>query len=519
MGEEVVFARKASGLVRELTFQDVFIWAFAAQAASGWTFYSVRMAYQYPGCDPFLSFLIVSILMAPLAIVVAMLCMTMPRAGGGYIWVSRVISPTIGFWAAWIMVVGWVLVVGVIGYIVMGLIGGALIMGGVAGLGPVFISAGEALGTPLYQVIGAIILIVIIWAITISGLRLSLWLERIFTYIPLIASAISLYYLVAMAPHAPELFNSMWGANAYQRIIDAARANGWGFPSFSMDATLASLVVPLWAWGQFDSIAYVSGEVKSPTKTFKYAFIPGYLFCMFLYCFAAWSVYNAYGNFVGAYVFLFNKHPDVLKQIMPAVTPSVPFLAGSLTGNAWIGMIISLFTCFWYLNSMLPFFLVCSRVLFALAFDRAIPEKFSEVNARGSPTWATHMSAIWAIVGVFLAYAGLTAAVGLDYTVYNFFWLYGLVALLLPYWKPEIYKRSPIQWTIGGIPVISIVGAFSIAIGFISIFLMIMAFSTLNAIVISIIITIGCIIYAWKQHQNVKKGIDVSKIYSEIPPA
>jgi amino acid transporter len=522
MTEEVVFARRASGLVRELTFQDVFLWAFAAQAASGWTFYSVRMAYSHPGSSAFLAFFITSLILLPLAIAIALLSIAMPRAGGGYVWVSRIINPTIAFWAAWIMVIGWGVAVGLLGFVVTGLFGGALIMGGVAGLGPAFISAGEALGTTLWQTVGGIAWVIFFWVVSLAGIRAVKWVERVLIYLPLIASALSLAYLVGMAGRVPELFNSMWGSNAYQKIIDAAAKapNGWTFPSFSWSATIGALFIPFWAWTAFDAICYVSGEVKSPTKTFKYAYVPGYIFCMFLYCFAAWAVYYAYGDFIGAYVYLFNKHPDVLKGIMPAVTPSVPFLAGSLTGSPWMGMIIGVLTCLWYANSILPIFLVCSRVLFAAAFDRAIPEKFSEVNARGAPTWASHITAIWGIAGVLITAYGISAVLGVvDFTMFNFFWLYGLAALLLPYLKPEIFKRSPIQWSVGGIPVISIVGALSIAAGFVATFIGIMEFDATIMAFMSVAIAIGCIIYAWKQAKNVKEGVDISKIYSEIPPA
>ena len=45
MGEEV-FVRRASGLVRELSWFDVMIWAIACPAASGMTYYAVRFHLQ-----------------------------------------------------------------------------------------------------------------------------------------------------------------------------------------------------------------------------------------------------------------------------------------------------------------------------------------------------------------------------------------------------------------------------------------------------------------------------------------
>ncbi|MEM3988438.1 MAG: hypothetical protein QXZ22_07585 [Sulfolobales archaeon] len=43
MSEEIVFVRRASGLVRELSWYDVTIWALATPAASGMTYYAVKI--------------------------------------------------------------------------------------------------------------------------------------------------------------------------------------------------------------------------------------------------------------------------------------------------------------------------------------------------------------------------------------------------------------------------------------------------------------------------------------------
>lgn len=520
MGEEIVFARKASGLVRELTFQDVFLWAFAAPAASGINFYSVRMAYTYPGASAFWSFMIGSIIVFPLAIVVAFLSMAMPRAGGGYIWVSRVIHPTIGYWAGWIMAFGWGLVNGLLGYIVVGIIGSALAMAGQAGLGSYWIGVGEALSTPTWRLVGAIIIILFFWAMDSLGVRAVKWVERIITYVPLIATIVMMAIFAINAPAVSNMFNAVWGPGVYEKINTLADQLGYKVPAFSWDMTLASLVVPLWAWTAFDAVAYVSGEVKSPEKAFKYAYIPGYLWGWFMYCAIAFLTYYAYGDFVGKYVWLFNTHPDALKGVMPSVTPSVPFFAGTLTGNGILGGIIAICVSLWFLNSMPPVMLVCSRVIFAMAFDRALPEKVSEVTARGAPIWADLITSLWSVVGAIIAFLGIDVILGiLDFTMFNFFWLYGIAAMLLPYVKPEIYKRSPIQWSVGGIPVITIVGFFSVISGFICTFVGIQEFNFYMNVFASVVIAVGMAIYAVMMHRNVAKGIDVSKIYAELPPA
>jgi len=519
--KEVVFARRASGLVRELTIQDVIIWGVAAPAASGINFYSVRMALTYPGSSAALSFLISSLILLPLAVTLALMSAAMPRAGGMYVHVSRVINPTIGFWASWVAVIGYGIAIGLLGHIVTGLFGGALVMAGLGGAGPALVDAGKALGTNVWRSVGGAVFTLFFWVTTLYSIKAVKWITRVIFYLPMVATVVAAATFLAVGPGgAPSAFNQIWGAGAYQKILDAAGTKGWGFPGFSMDATVASLVVPFWAWTAFEAITFASGEVKSPKRSMLTGFTGGFLACALMYVGVSWAVYYPYGNFIGAYVFLANKAPDVLSTIMPVITPSVPFFAASLMGNIWLGVIVSLLMCLWFANSILPVFVATTRMLFGLAFDRALPEKFCEVNKRGSPTLAAHVTMIWGLIGVAItAIPGVDIILGiLDFTMLNYFWLLGFAALLLPYLKTEIYKRSPIQWTIGGIPVISILGLYTIAAGFWIVCFSILEFTYTVAAIMSFFIAIGFVIYAWKQAKNVKAGIDTSKIYAEIPP-
>jgi|YelNatPaOPRAMG01_1025707.scaffolds.fasta_scaffold34739_1 amino acid transporter len=519
--EEVVFARKASGLVRELGFQDAFIWSIATPAASGITFYSVRMAFTYPGSNAALSFLIASLIILPITITLGIMSATMPRSGGMYVQVSRVLGSTIGVYAAWIMVIGWGIAMGLLGYIVTGILGSALVMVGYAGGGAGFISAGSAMATQLWQTVGGIVFTLFFWIVSLYGLKYVKWIERILFYLPLVATILAILLFIGIGPGGvSKMFDSVWGEGVYMKILNAARDKGWGFPGFSWSATIASLIVPFWAWTGFEAVTFASGEVRDPKRSLVYGFIGGYIGCMILYTVVAWAVYYPYQEFIGAYVFLANKHPDVLTGIMPAaITPSVPFFAASLSGNLILGAIIAVLIALWYANSIPPVFVSTSRTLFALAFDRAFPLRLSEVNERGCPTWASHVTMIWGIVGVFVAAFSVDIILGiLDFTMLNFFWLMGLSALLLPFIRPEIYKMCPIQGKIAGIPLLSILGLISFAIGFWIVCFSILEFTYSVAAVMAVFLAIGFIIHAWQYSKNVKEGIDVSKIYTVLPP-
>ena len=116
--------RRTSGLVRHLTVADVVLMVVATPAASGIVYYSVSKAAVYPGGSVWLAFLIGMILFLPICIVVAAGSAAAPRAGGLYVFVSRVLGPRLGFVAAMLFFFGYSLTIGVLGGIVVRLLSG-----------------------------------------------------------------------------------------------------------------------------------------------------------------------------------------------------------------------------------------------------------------------------------------------------------------------------------------------------------------------------------------------------------
>ena len=70
--KEVIFTRRASGLVRELSWVDVFIFVIAGPAASGITYFSVARAADYPGGSIPLGFVIGLVMFLPICALIAM---------------------------------------------------------------------------------------------------------------------------------------------------------------------------------------------------------------------------------------------------------------------------------------------------------------------------------------------------------------------------------------------------------------------------------------------------------------
>src|SRR5258708_36276273 len=61
----------------------------------------------YPGVNMYLSMLIAIIITVPTGLVFGFLSASMPRSGGGYVYVSRILGPALGTMANWDITIWW----------------------------------------------------------------------------------------------------------------------------------------------------------------------------------------------------------------------------------------------------------------------------------------------------------------------------------------------------------------------------------------------------------------------------
>ncbi len=517
----IVFTRNASGLVRELSWWDVFIISISAPAGSGILYYSVSTASSYPGGSVGLAFLIGMAMFLPICLVAAILSTAMPRSASLYVSISRFVDPTIAYIAGLLFFIGQSIAAGVLGHIIMRVIGGILVSSGMAG-GNVFMKDfGAALQTPLWSIVGGILWVLLFWGITLSGAKPFKNVMRIAFAIPALATLIAIIYFLFSSPEsATAAFNQSWGADAFQKVLNAAKENGWVISKFSWSATFGLLLVVAWAFNGIEMASYAGGEIKTPKKSMVRGFMWGWFTVGLMYIILAFAVFRPFGSFIGAYDFLLNNHPEVLKTIMPKISTSVPFFLLSLLKNSWFGILIAIGMALWFANCILPVFLSTSRLVFALAMDRAVPEWMANINQKtGAPTWATHLTAILAIGGVFFSIFNVKVVLGtLMFSTLFIFWLYGLSAMLFPYRRPDIYEKCPIKAKILGVPLITLAGFLTFGVGWFFLFITSREISIPVAVVLSILIFIGMILYIYQYAKNRRNGVDISKIYSEIPP-
>jgi amino acid transporter len=190
--------------------------------------------------------------------------------------------------------------------------------------------------------------------------------------------------------------------------------------------------------------------------------------------------------------------------------------------NAGFAIFIGIAYFLWYLNTAMVCWAAGVRGFFSLAFDRNMPEKLAEVSPRWlSPTWANHVTGIVALLGAvftLLDSMGSSLAAGvvafMDFSCLFFVWPVGLALMLIPWWKPELFKRMTYQMK----TVLVIVGALTFAIGWY--FMIFTAYTDIPVLMTNILVgLIGILILTAMAARNRSKGIEIEKIYAEIPPA
>ena len=518
--ERLVFMRKASGLVRELNMTDVIIWSIASPTASGLLYYQVANAAAYPGANPILAFLIGGIVIFPLVYTLATMMRIMPRSGGMYVCISRLLDPSVAFVTNAIYAISFGMTVGIMTWVGTSTLAACMTLAGQATHTAALVSAGEWVEAMTGHIIVAIGITLLFWWASLVSLKAVKILMRWSFWLALAATVVLLIPGV-FTSDASAAFNATWGPGVYEKIIEAAKANGWAPAPFSWSSTVGLLLIVFWAYSAFEYMATMAGEVKSPQKSMFGGMIGGFLCTVVLYMIVAYVVWHPFKlDFIPAYAYLYDNHPEVLGTIVPVTRPSVPFLLGSLLPNPWLAIAAMILCSLWFYNTALPSLACGARIVFAMSFDRQLPKIFATVNKRGVPTWASHVMIIIGILTIFINVYGITALICLaDVGGYFAFWAFGLSAVMLPYKRPDIYNLSPVKGTFLGVPTISWLGALTTGIGWFLLAFVFGADASLPVQIITGVAVLVCIIlYVYALQRNVKEDVNIQAIYSEIPP-
>jgi len=536
---EEVFVRRASGLVRELEWYDVALWAIACPAASGMTYYAVKMlgdptAY---GGNEVLAFFLAGLMWLPIVVSFAIITSSFPRSSSLYVFVSRVVHPVLGYIPFWYWIIGGgaAMVSGFILFIGVKALGGAWAVAGLLTGNKVLIDTAYFVTDPMKQFVIASVLIILFWVLNIFGIRIIKWFMRVITITPLIITIAVLVGLALIGPNVGYYnWDKVFGVGTAEKIMKVAFEGGdFGGTHVEplkavpmWDGTYSMLLWTLWAWTGFETVTFVGSEVKNPTKNYVRGYVIAFTTIMLLYLANAFLIPLVCNyDFMAAYSYLQVNYPDVLSDIvggLPTPDPSVPFVVSIAFLNPIIALLVGFAYFLWYLNTALTCWVGGIRGFFSLAFDRVLPEKIAEVSPRwAAPTWANHITAIVAFLGAvftLLDSMGSSLAAGvvsfMDFSCLFFVWPVGLALMIIPWWRPELFKRMTFQSK----TLTSVVGALVFAVGWY--FMIYTAYKDLPVLMTNIVVgLVGIIVFTVMIARGRSRGIEVEKVYYEIPPA
>jgi basic amino acid/polyamine antiporter, APA family len=476
--ERTLFARKATGLVRGWSVRDAFIYATFSINLITLGLFIFTYAVFIPNGSLLWAVLVSGAYLLLQVITYASLIAVMPRAGGDYVWISRILGGGIGFVLAacgwWFILWHWVPIYANILNVEVFVPLGAIV--GADGWVSFF---SEPKGLFWASIITALLASVFISL----GIRTYARIQKFCFYGGLVGLG---FMVILLLINSKADFISAFNAesqdvlgapaNAYQGTLDAGAAGTGGVADLGAVKGLF-LLIPfllffnLWSnWG-----ATLYGEVRGASDFRKNIYAMGgaliattlaavVLFLLFAKTFG-WDFYNAANNAYWGTIYAYVENAPVTTFPYPGLMAA--FL---MDGAFWQFLLVGLLAL-WFFGWVGTVFLSSTRVVFAAAFDRVLPETAAKVTRNGVPIVAILLMLIPAIpISYFYAYNTefYSWTLAATFVIAITFAGSAIAAAVLPWRKPEIYNASPIaRYKIAGAPLITVTAVgFLVILGF-----------------------------------------------------
>jgi len=560
-----LFAREATGLVREVGFMLGVIVILSHVIGLGWQ----QRAFSFAGPAPmpndllplglpamFWAFLAGGFVVLITGYAVGYVTAAMPRSGGGYVTISRVIHPFVGYNAGWLMFLAEAFSYGLIGVAVFEAI---MIFYNIA-LAPIVIAYDA---TILF--VGGVVIVWVFAIIALFGVKLYGRLMEAMFYIPAVITIafFAMWIAGAMDPSATgplaKGVQDVMGAPPETFVTLALNTgmaeNMVGF----FDAFSFALGGAFWAYMGWYATTFIAGEVKEANKKLPMVVLSAGLIIMVVYLLATslsalsvlnvgvrtvdghqWGFYQSYGWL--SYGISSETFDTVVAPVIPnfqnAWSTGIASIIARGMDLGWLSWLIALGGVFWLANDIPPFLLVASRTFFAMSFDRMLPEKFAYVSERWhAPVWALIITAVAGIVGCIAEsnvaglgmYTKFAGVIGTDIFDVVFLTLFCASCMLLPLERKEIFDRAAVKHSVGtivGLGFFATLGSAFCLYIFVQQSPWIWSFFTSGAEVDALwsaggflaCILVGVLLYVYHMYRNATKGVDMRTLYLSIPP-
>jgi len=525
--ERTLFARKATGLVKGWSVRDAFIYSAFSINLITLGLFIFSYAVFVPNGSLMWAIILSGAYLVFQAITYASLIAAMPRAGGDYVWISRTLGGGIGFVLAacgwWFILWHWVPIY-------------ANILN-VEVFVPLFSIVGWDGAVSFFSEAKGLFWASIITALLASGfialgIRAYARIQKFCFYGGLVGLAFMfILLLVNSKADFISALNSQSGevlgtsGDVYKGTLaqDPGTSSSIGdFGAFKGTFLLIPFLLFFNLWSNWGATLY--GEVRGASDFRKNIYAMGgaliattiaavIMLLLFAKTFG-WDFYNASNNgyWSGEGPLGIFPYPGLLAAFL-------------MDGALWQFILVGLLSL-WFFGWVGTVFLSSTRVVFAAAFDRVLPEAAAKVTRSGVPIVAIMLMLIPSIpISYFYAYNSdfFSWTLAATQVIAITFAGSAIAAMIFPWRRPDIYNASPIaRYKVAGLPLIT-VAAFG--------FLVILGFALyewfsndLYAVnsrdtllymgslyVLAIAIYVGSRIYRRSQ------GIDMRMVHSEIP--
>jgi amino acid transporter len=521
-----VFVRKASGLVRTAGVWDVLAYNINFTSIGLLLAFLILLGPAfYPGISMELSTIFCVLLILPLSLVFAYLASTMPRSGGDYVYVSRVLGPAWGMMSNFNTTMWWFFYGGVPSaflaryglapfFRTMGIFTGNLQL----------IEVGNWFASPVGMFTFGTLLIATLVFVFSRGMKSFFRIQNTLIILAILSTALNALVFVGKTPaDVMEAFNKYVGPLAgnmqiSEYVLQAASEAGFALEPFSLRSTLLAMTWIYLNLSFMQSSAYIGSEVKDARRLQLWS-MPATLFLVGVgVLISVLLVGKAAGyDFLGSLSWV-----DPAELGMSS-TPLYTELGAYVSGSGILAFLITFGFIFWSYAWLPGQIINGSRNILAYSIDGLFPTWFRRVHPKlHTPVNALLTMGIMSILAlaiyVFTPY--FATLVGIFGFILSFT-MVSIAAILLPYRLPDVFETSAVNQRIAGIPVISIIGVLSV------ISCVIMAWAYINdpmsgltppMIAFNVVVFLsGLVVYLVAKWLQGRRGVDVSLSYKQIP--
>lgn len=530
-GDDSLFVREATGLVRDWSAYDAWVYAFLSVNIVTLGFYIWTFNAFIPQGSPILGTLMAIVFLTLQNIIYATLVSSMPRVGGDYVWQSRLLSGFWGFLLAW---PGWVFIlwlwVPIYGAMLSWLVFSPLsVLLGSPEMA-MFWSSAEGLFA------SSMIVIAFVFIYVSLGMK---WYARIQQTLFYVGVAGLVLFVGALLMTNPTEFASTFDAQVaewlpdeeitYDGLIDGTEAEfasafnlNWWASFLLIPMLLFWIMWPVWGSTLFGEVRE-AGEFRKMFGVFEAALVGAGVLAI-----ALWPLFDSAIGWEFYQALNWNYFPVITTPINELQWLSSPtLLAAIAAGGGWLGALIVVLMSGWFFAWSGTVFLSSTRVIFATAFDRTIPEVFAEVKFRwNTPIYAILLMAIPAAILTaiyFFLPEFQTLTLAATFAIAITFFGSTIACMLFPWRRPELFSQNTMSdYEIAGVPLISIIsGAYALFLLTVFYLWMTRDVYGLNNIrsggfmVFLYVLAAG--IYLVMKWYRKREGVDISNIHQEIP--